>query len=360
MDSAHFSGTYSEARHRFRSAAERLGAALSSCRVDGGFADDLTIDVALIGADDSPAVLVSSGVHGVEGFFGSAVQLAFLNRLSEAPSSSNVKYVLIHALNPYGFSSLRRFNEDNVDLNRNFLASDEGYSGAPEGYGELNRLLNPRSPPSRFDPFRLKALWHIRRRGLQSIKQSVAGGQYEYPRGLFFGGSCACQSTRLVRENCDAWLGRSASCVHVDLHTGLGDFGAYKLLLNVGADSADFPWYVDAFGAEFVEPLTDADNTAYITPGSFGEWMADRFSDREYRYVMAEFGTYDEVRVLASLRAENRAHHYGAEGSRSYKAAKKELLECFSPKDISWRNRVVRSGRKVIEQAVLALKMDNK
>ncbi len=28
---------------------------------------------------------------------------------------------MLHALNPYGFSHLRRANEDNADLNRNFV-----------------------------------------------------------------------------------------------------------------------------------------------------------------------------------------------------------------------------------------------
>ncbi len=60
------------------------------------------------------------GLHGVEGFFGSAVQLACLEHWlsAEAPS---VKYVFLHGLNPYGFAWRRRFDENNVDPNRNFL-----------------------------------------------------------------------------------------------------------------------------------------------------------------------------------------------------------------------------------------------
>jgi hypothetical protein len=355
MDSAHFSRTYKEARQRFKGAAEKARAAITSYGVDVDADGDLTVDVAVMGEDGAPAVLVSSGVHGVEGFFGSAVQRALLKRFKEAASRCNVKYVLIHALNPFGFSRLRRFNENNVDLNRNFLLDGASYRGAPDGYGELDGFLNPRSKPSRFEPFRLKALWYIQRMGLQSIKQSVAGGQYEYPDGLFFGGNEASSSARLVSENCDAWLGSSPSCVHIDLHTGLGEYGAYKLLLTKDADSTDLSWYADAFGEECVEPLTDQESTAYVTPGSFGEWMEERFSDREYRYVMAEFGTYDEVRVLAALRAENRAHHYCVPESALYRSAKEELLECFCPKDPSWRSRVVSSGLKVIEQAAQSL-----
>jgi hypothetical protein len=33
--------------------------------------------------------------------------------------------VFVHALNPFGFKHHRRVNEDNVDLNRNFLTAEE-------------------------------------------------------------------------------------------------------------------------------------------------------------------------------------------------------------------------------------------
>src|SRR6185295_5475632 len=94
--------------------------------------------------------------------------------------------ILVHILNPYGMAWLRRCNENNVDLNRNFL-NDETYSGAPAAYAQLNSFLNPASPPG-FDFFTLRAAGLILRHGMPALKQSVVGGQYEYPGGLFFGG----------------------------------------------------------------------------------------------------------------------------------------------------------------------------
>ncbi len=91
---------------------------------------ELAIDVATIGADDAPTVVTSSGVHGVEGFFGLAVQHAILVRLRQARAESNIRHVLIHGVNPFGFSRIRRFNEENVDLNRNFLTNDGDFSDA--------------------------------------------------------------------------------------------------------------------------------------------------------------------------------------------------------------------------------------
>ncbi len=355
MSEQYFSESYSEARRRFKDAAASIGAGLHSYPIDAGSPEPLTIDVAVVGGTEAPAIVVSSGVHGVEGFFGSAVQLALLDRLAQARERLDIRYVLIHGVNPFGFSRLRRFNEDNVDLNRNFLTSLDDYQGAPGGYARLNGFLNPESPPSRFEPFRLKAMWNIWRSGLQALKEAVAGGQYEYPRGLFFGGKGPCASTRVVQENCDAWVGASERIVHIDFHTGLGASGSYKLLLNESPDAAGYSWYPQVFGTECVEPHAEPGGTAYSVSGLFGEWMQHNFPGRDYRFAVAEFGTYGVIRVLGAIRAENRAHHYGSEGSALYGWAKQELLECFCPRAPAWRRRVVESGLGIIDQSTEAV-----
>jgi hypothetical protein len=355
LSDTYFSEGYSEARQRFRDAASAIGADIHAYPLDCSSDDSLTIDVALVGESGAPALVISSGVHGVEGFFGSAVQLALLERLGAARERSSVRYVLIHAVNPFGFSRLRRFNEDNVDLNRNFLAGPGDYQGAPDGYAALTGFLNPESPPSRLEPFRLKALWNIWRQGMPALKEAVAGGQYEYSRGLFFGGRGPCASNRIVRQNCESWLETSARAVHLDLHTGLGASGTYKLLLNESEESSRYPWYVETFGAESVEPHAAPGGTAYTASGLFGEWMQDHFNDRDYRSAVAEFGTCGVIRVLAAIRAENRAHHYAPEGSSVHRWAKGELLECFCPRDSAWRRQVVASSLGIIDQGRRAL-----
>ena len=165
--------------------------------IDAESDEQLSIDVAVLGDDQDSAIVVSSGVHGVEGFLGSVIQLAWLDNLNERTSDRDVRCVLIHGVNPFGFSKLHRFNEDNVALNRNFLASKDDYVGAPVGYAGLDHFLNPKSAPSRFEPFKLKAIWNIWRMGLPALKEAVTGGQCEYPRGLFFGGKEECIRARM-------------------------------------------------------------------------------------------------------------------------------------------------------------------
>ena len=145
-----YSPNYAAARCRFRDLALAANACLEQypVNIQGREQGSLTIDVAIIGCPNpSWSVVLSSGIHGIEGFFGSALQCAWLEQVAASkltPEDGNI--VLIHAVNPYGFDSLRRTNEHNVDLNRNFLMSDEDYHGAPDGHETLNGFLNPPSP----------------------------------------------------------------------------------------------------------------------------------------------------------------------------------------------------------------------
>src|SRR5437764_6896180 len=142
----------------------------------------------------------------------------------------------------YGFAWMRRTNEDNVDLNRNFLLPGEKYEGCPPLYRELDRLLNPKRPPSRWEPFRLGAYWLILRHGLPALMQAIAGGQYEFPEGLFYGGRGPSETLRLLREHLPRWLGGAARVLHLDLHTGLGRRGSYKLLADYPFSESQLAW----------------------------------------------------------------------------------------------------------------------
>ena len=350
-----FSPSYEVARRRFRDAARAAGTTVEQHRVDTGEAGvDFTIDVATVGArEPSWAVVVSSGVHGVEGFFGSAIQLAWLSgQTGGKPPPGGGVVVLIHAVNPSGFARLRRTNEHNVDLNRNFLDTADAYTGAPDGYETLDPFLNPASPPSRLEPFRLKALWHIRQHGLSALKDAVAGGQYRFPRGLFFGGHGPASSTRIMRHHLAGWLGGAPRAVHVDLHSGLGAHGRYRLLLEESAPSPNIEWYRDTFGSEVVEAGSGGGGTAYEASGTLGGWAVTHLGDTRYRFVCAEVGTYPIVRVLGSLRAENRVHFFGQPSNRAHRRAKAELLECFCPRSDRWREPVVEQGLAIIDRAV--------
>jgi hypothetical protein len=375
--------------------------------------EELTIDVGMVGSNSPErTVVVSSGLHGVEGFMGSAIQVARLEtRRGELPAATRL--VLVHSINPFGFAWLRRWNEDNIDLNRNFLASPEDFAGSPPLYVDLDGLLNPRTPPSRWEPLALKALGAMLRYGASNLARTLPVGQYEFPQGLFYGGSGPAQSRALIEQHFAGWLTDAREIWHIDLHSGLGDFGKCQLMVDASPSDERVARLAARFGSQLIAPnrlssgehlasggrqppgsvsasggrkppgsdlanggreppgsIADRASTSRLTPavrqtdgpgrlgllyasrGTWEHWCQARFSDRQYNYVAAEFGTYSGRRVIAALRAENRAWHYAPRNDPAYAWTRAAVLEAFAPRSPRWREEVVRQGLELIDRAL--------
>ena len=152
-----FSESYQEARNRFLDSIDKLKEKEFEIiqeqfplNLKGPLGEELIIDLAVIGSLESENLLLySSGIHGVEGFAGSAIQLSVLDQIKKQSPFSDYCIVFIHIINPYGMSWYRRVNENNVDLNRNFLTN---HKGEPEGYKLIDKFINPNTVPFKFDP----------------------------------------------------------------------------------------------------------------------------------------------------------------------------------------------------------------
>jgi hypothetical protein len=353
-----FSPSYRDAQSRFCGAAHAAGFELRSYPIDalGPDGEPLAIDVALAPHERARRTLViSSGTHGVEGYFGSAVQLALLQDgalLARAKEAASL--VLIHAINPYGFAHARRCNEKNVDQNRNFVLDGARFAGAPEAYGQLDDLLNPPTPPGALDAFYLRAAAAIARAGFRQLKNAVAQGQYEFPRGLFFGGTEPTQSQRILRAELGGWLGASERVLHLDLHTGVGRWGTYALCVDLPESHARVARLKREFTASTVQAF-DPSGVLYEIRGALGPWLEQCAPGVQYDCLLSEFGTYPGVRVLAALRYENRVHHYAAGDATLKRAARARMLEAFCPRATAWRRLVIERARGVIGEAVRAL-----
>ncbi|MFO0810358.1 MAG: DUF2817 domain-containing protein [Gemmataceae bacterium] len=343
---AYFSPDYVTARDRFRRLAAERGAAGDVLPICG---DDLTADAATFGDVGAAKVIVaSSGLHGAEGFFGSAVQLAWLDALSPGwRPPAGVAVVLLHALNPFGFAHVRRGNEDGVDLHRNFLRPGEEYRGCPVLYADLDPLLNPPRPP-RFDFFCPRMYLARFRHGSRALRGAIAAGQYEYPKGLFFGGHSPSATMRAFEAYLPRWLDPAERVLHLDFHTGLGTYASHRILSSQPTASASAERLRSLYGSA-VETL-DTGATAYSCRGSIDEWVEHRWAGRTVDSVCAEFGTYGPLAVLAAARAENQAHHWSNDPMVKART-KQRMAEAFAPADPVWRQAVVRQGVDLIRRA---------
>ncbi len=351
----YFSADYFMAQDRFLAACDRLGFERRSLLVDAPSptAAPLAIDVAICGArQPTSAIVVSSGIHGVEGFFGSAVQLAFLEKLSpdwRPPEGAAI--VLLHALNPFGFAWQRRFNEENIDLNRNFLLPEQTYSGAPPLSDLFRQALQAAPGAFGFQNARMaKLAW---RYGVRSFWETLPVGQYDHPDWLFFGGRAPSQSSLLLDPLLPSLLGQCQEVVHLDLHTGLGRWANWELLLSEQEPLENVAWWSEHFGASRVKASASAPGS-YAIRGGFGDWLRARFPQCRYRFATAEFGTYAPLRVIQAL--TNELHWHGQLGHTDPQHwARLQLTEAFAPRDARWRATSLAAGLSLLERAVHAL-----
>jgi hypothetical protein len=351
-----FEPDYFAARDRFRRAAAGLGWRVEVHPIDaaGPRGEQLTLDVAASSSGDPARLLVvSSGLHGVEGFLGSAVQVALLEEWGTAAPPA-VDCLFLHGLNPYGFAWLRRVDEHNIDGNRNFLLDGERFQGSHERYAQLDAFLNPRQPSALWAPFTFRALPLVLRYGVPALRQAIAEGQYDYPRGLFFGGSEPSQVHRLLDEHLPRWLQGAKTVFHLDFHSGLGVRGTCKLLIDYALSAGQRARLTEWFGAESFQAPGSA-GIAYVARGGFGRWCASRGLAPDYLFAYAEFGTYGPMQMLAGLRAENQAHHWGAPDAPATRRTKERLKELFCPADDGWRSQVLDHSRALVRRVLREL-----
>jgi hypothetical protein len=354
---AAFSDDYGSARARFREAAAQAGFLLLSypLAARGPQGEELAIDVALKPAAAARrALVVSSGTHGVEGYFGSAVQLSALSQVLSGPAPAGVSLALIHAINPFGFAHRRRVNEDNVDQNRNFVLDGGAFSGAPPVYRALDALLNPVRPPQPLDAFQPRLVLAGLRHGFAQVKSAIAQGQYEFARGLFFGGRAPSASQQILRSHLREWLGRPERVLHLDLHTGLGAWGTYKLCVDLPLSHPRVTRLAQEFGAQYVQGF-DTRGVLYEIQGGLGRWLEQRFDGTQYDCLLAEFGTYPSMRVLSALRLDNCVRQHAPERRALLARARDQLFEVFCPAAPAWRAQVVARGLAIVRQALSAL-----
>jgi hypothetical protein len=340
----YFSEDYSIARRRFREGVARAKGQLHSISIaaKGPDHETLTMDIAWFGtAQPSHLLLHTSGLHGVEAFAGSAIQLRVLDDFPALPS--DVAVVLGHVLNPYGMAWLRRFNENNVDLNRNFLAPGQRCDGSSEAYAILDRLLNPASPPSS-DFFLARAAWAIVKHGMPALRQAVGGGQYDFPRGIMFGGRQREQGPREFEVFLVKHLNDVQRVIAIDVHTGLGRFGEDTLLV----DRSKYGVVQNTFGGRVASADSNS-GTGYEPTGTIEAMLYRLWPNANVVYACQEFGTVGPLRIVSALRQENRWHHYGV--ATTDHVSKQKLKQAFCPDSEAWQTGVLKRGCELFHAA---------
>ena len=350
----YFSGSYREARDKFLLSAAAAGARIESFQHPHAGPDGmpLFIDVAVIGRDDADRILVlASGTHGVEGFAGSAVQTGLLWEGIAGRILPGLKLVMIHAINPYGFACLRRVNEDNVDINRNFVDHASPYPENP-GYERLADVIAPESLSLLNNARAYLELFLYRlAEGKKSLQAVLAQGQYLHPDGLFYGGNAVTWSAGTVQDIARRYLSGASRVVFIDIHTGLGSYGTAEVIINVPYGSDSYLQARRCWGQR-LKNTAGRESVSVDVRGPLREEIPDLLSDAEVTAATLELGTYSTTEVFRALRAENWQYHNGSDDVFGQDQSRARLLEVFYPPDDEWRRSVWNEASAVVEESL--------
>jgi hypothetical protein len=355
-----FSETYAEARDKFLSAARGAGAHLTRHTLNQRGPDngELSTDVAFVGPSDARAVLVTiSGTHGVEGFFGSATQVEWLVR-GESSELKGLAALHIHAINPYGFAWLRRTNEDNVDINRNWV--DFGTKlPTNAAYDELAEDLCPPdwSPQAQAQTGARLQAWIGRHgvHGVRTFQKAVTEGQWTHPRGLFYGGTGISWSRQTLTDILTSNLRRASRVCVLDFHTGLGPYGYAEPIVGRRREDPGFArtraWIGGAakslFGDGSVSAEIRGDGLTAI-PGLLSHAQVDT--------VALECGIRPIDEVALALRADAWLHAYGDPLHTNAKPIKAMIRAAFHCDDPVWQGMAVGQGLAACRAALGGLR----
>lgn len=313
---------------------------------------ELSIDIAILARGSEGVLIHSSGIHGVEGFSGSAVQCNLLERVEEW-YTGDVGVIFIHIVNPWGMAWGRRVNSNNVDLNRNFLGDDEEYSGIPDDYVKISGLINPHHPPRKLDMIFPKALLTILRLGKSRMKQAIAEGQYENEKGVFYGGDSLQLESASIIEILTEELVDVNRVLHIDFHTGLGKFGEDSLIVSDGGDVAGL---TAVFGQRIEASSTDG--VSYLNRGGFPGGLAGRWENISWVGITQEFGTFSEYRMLKWMIRENQMTHWsGLDQLSCFRDVDRvKFMLGFNPDELEWKSAVLWRGSTLFEQGLEMLR----
>lgn len=330
------STSYADARAAFLEAAATANARLTSIAhpLAGLDGEELFVDVAEVGPEaGSNVILVVSGTHGVEGYLGSALQRHHLETL-DSDRSGGPTLVFIHALNPYGFSWVRRVNEDNVDLNRNFVDWSQPLP-TNAGYVDLADALVPATWSEEDQQRTLGVLMTaLEEIGIEQLQQVVSGGQFDHPTGIFYGGIQPTWSNRWLSGFLAERLRGVERAAIIDLHTGLGPWSHGELISSEAPDS-------DAYQrqSEWWNEVTSLLDGSSVSAELSGDWMGAVGAlapDTELTGVAIEYGTVDPITVMQSLRADAVLHASGDPKAPAAKVIRDQVRGAFLDDDPAW------------------------
>ena len=261
--------------------------------------------------------------------------------------------LVVANVNPYGMKYYRRYNENNVDLNRNFILDWDSFDLASnKEYPKVDTFLGPTGKIG-------NGLWHevgfylslaktAITEGADTVSDALLTGQYEYPQGVYYGGNGDEASTVYLKDVFSQCLDSEyENIVHIDIHSGYGP--RYNMVIfNSVYETMNEAESQEAFGYDYV--IAYDSESFYATTGDttdfFYRLAEQKQAETELYSTCFEFGTigdafFDTILSLKYTIDENQNHWYPTDNGVTERIIHENYMELYYPTETQWREKTV-------------------
>lgn len=358
-----FPTSYQESREIFQEEFKRIQKRWPNARMENRQISEEGLQTEWIAADavgePRKVLVITSAIHGMEGFVGAGMRSLFINEFLDALDPEETGLYLIHAINPWGMRNNRRVTRNNVDLNRNF-ALDVGdfQEGINPEYQLYDHILNPDRP--------LRSLWLeipaliarliaiLLRAGVKNFRNAVLQGQRNNPQGLYYAGKAYEPETLIVMDLIKEVFSDYQDVLLIDMHTGYGPKYQMSIVISPG-ESRSSAQLREAFQYPLV--LKADSEEFYVMQGDMVNWLYEyrRSAGLQGKFygVAFEFGTIGEtvpheVISLWNVIFENQVVWKGALKGKIKTRIQETSREMYFPSEEKWRERALADCRQAL------------
>lgn len=305
-------------------------------------------------------LILTSGIHGIEGFTGSAMLDYVTNSFAPQLNADNTGLVMVHAVNPWGMKHERRFNEHNVDLNRNFIYDWDTFdTSINKEYPKVEGLLESNQPVGNLGVYEASFLGSLvnnaAREGIGTIEDALLTGQYTNEEGVYFGGKADEPSTAVLKQLYKKWLGSGyEQIIHIDLHTGYGP----RYEMSIFSSPQETMTELEAEEAfQYSNVLTPASEGFYVTKGDNTDYInvlkEEAYPNVDLYSTTFEFGTLGDgtmasIQSLKRTVTENRMFHNGVTNVTAKETIENQYKSMFYPHEEKWRTTAIQDFQKAL------------
>ncbi|WP_019504886.1 DUF2817 domain-containing protein [Pleurocapsa sp. PCC 7319] len=355
--SNYFAHSYQEARDNFMACCAERATFVKSWQhsLRGIAGEKLYVDLAWFGDLAAKKVIVLvSGTHGIEGYCGSGIQVSSIQTGWHRQADRNLAIIMIHGLNPWGMSHLRRVNEEGVDLNRNFRDFQQPLP-SNSLYDDLSEVI---VPPEWTEETQVETLNQIVEYLSQSSShiEALAQGQYHYWYAPFYGGEVPTWSNRVFCQIINQYLQNKQAVGLLDYHTGLGQYATGQLM-SLAANTGETENLATAVWGNKLVITGSANSVApYHPQGTLIAALQNKLTQSNCLAAAYEFGTITEVEVFNALRADHWLQAYGDFNTQQAQRIKQNMLNAFYSDRPDWQESICNLAFTAQQELLTGLK----